>query len=1736
MATLRHSLLCCAGLLALPLATLAAPSISLSPTSLTFTGQVYQSIASQTVTVSNSGDSPLNYTITSDMFWLSVSNAAGSLAPGQSTNLLVNIATRGLDALRTYTGRLTVYDPSATNNPQAITITLTLSGVALPSRVSAWGYNSYGQTHVPMGLTNVISVSGGDYHSLALCADGRVVAWGNDSSGQTNVPTGLTNAVAIAGGYEHSLALRSDGRVIAWGNPAQTNVPTDMTNVTAIAAGSWHSLALRADGTVVAWGTNASGQLDVPIGLTNVVGIAAGTFHSVALRANGTVVAWGNSIATDVPNGLTNVVAVACGYFYSLALRADGTVIGWGDNENGVTNVDNDVSNAVALAPDDFHAMALRADRTIVAWGDGSTPIPAGLTNVMALASGGQHYLAVTPAQSLVVSSANTNAIPGVSTNLLLRGSEQWLTTDAAINDGGTQYVSTGWVGTGDVPASGTSNGVGITVTQDSSITWQWNTNYWLGLTVSNGGSVSESSGWYPSGSNILITASNNPGYTFLGWFGDTEDCTPNNLQIAVPVSHARNITACFTEMPAAIGMTFPTVTFTGQVYASLENQTITISNSGTAALNYTITPDTFWLSVSNATGCLAANQSTSHTVKVVTRGLEASRQYTGHLIILAPSATNSPQQITVHLSLANITPPSRVVEWGYNHDGQTNVPTGLTNAVAVASGIAHSLALRANRTVVAWGYNGDGQTNVPTGLTNVIAVAADNGYSLGLQANGTVVAWGYNGDGQTNVPTGLTNIVAVAAGRFHALGLRSNGKVVAWGYNGDGQTNVPMSLTNVIAIAAGNRHSLALRTDGSVVAWGDHSNGQTNTPPELTNAVAIAAGGDHSLALLADGSVVAWGYNGYGQTNVPVGLTNVIEVAASDEDSLALRADGTLVAWGSNSHSEISMPIELTNVWAVAASEYNTLALVPVQSMIVTEGQSATIPSIVTNWPIRGSEQWLTTAILVTDGGTQFVNSGWVGTGDVPSSGTSNGVGIIITQNSSIRWCWQTNYWLDTTNTSGGSIDKSDMWVSSGSNVTIRTAVLDHPLLGWFGDTNGCTFNGTDFLVPMTQARNLHAFFSYSGIAPSPVTLSFTGQVHSTIAAQWLTLDNSGADPLNYTIESDMFWLKTQTSGGQLDAGISTSHVIHVSSIGLDPTRTYMGHLTINDPSATNNPQRLQVTLKLSPVDIPSKVITWGWYGNGLTNIPTGLTNAVAVSAGYFHTLALRANGTVTAWGDNSYGQINVPTGLSDVIAVSTKYYNSLALRSNGTVVGWGTNFLGPVTAPSNLTTAVAISSGYGHSLALRSNGTVVAWGEDYGNGITNIPPDLSNIVAVAAGWEYSLALRADGTVASWGFSPYANLPNGLTNIVAIAAGVVHSLALHSDGTVTAWTTNGVLDTSTPTGLTNVMAIAEGLDYSLVLKADGTVVGWGTNDFGQVNLPTGLTNVVALSSGWYHSLGLAPARALIVKSAKGTPSPPVGTNWVIRGAVQTCSVTSAITAGKTQYVNTGWVGTGDTPVTGSTNIMSFVASNDSTITWGWQTNYSLQASTNGSGSVTPTSGWYMAGSDVAITAAPSEYWHFGAWTGNLSTQAIASNPIVVNMSIPRTLVAQFVVNTTSNQTPETWLATHGFTNDFESASTNDPDGDGMQTWEEYVADLDPNSPTSSFVIATTSFTNGFIVRIPSSTGRVYSLDFGSSIVTPDWQPVSGQTNIPGNGGTLTLINNNPAAGGRYHRVRVALP
>ena len=307
-----------------------------------------------------------------------------------------------------------------------------------------------------------------------------------------------------------------------------------------------------------------------------------------------------------------------------------------------------------------------------------------------------------------------------------------------------------------------------------------------------------------------------------------------------------------------------------------------------------------------------------------VTSALTISNLAAGDAGSYTVVVTNTLGSVTSAVALLAVRGLSDVIEWGTTYP----MSPGATNDVGIVAGMYWSLALRADGRVVAWGEDLYGKTNVPPSATNVVRLHMGAANAVAQRADGTLVAWGDDTYGKTTVPPAATNVVGMALNGGYCLALRADGRAVGWGLSDVGQTNVPASATNVLAIAAGQSHLLALRGNGTVVAWGDNTYYQTNVPGSATNVAGIVAGANFSLALRSNGTVVAWGKNTYLQTNVPASVTNVVALAAYGEHCAALRSDGTVVAWGWNTGGMSTVPDAASNVVSIAAGYRHNMAL----------------------------------------------------------------------------------------------------------------------------------------------------------------------------------------------------------------------------------------------------------------------------------------------------------------------------------------------------------------------------------------------------------------------------------------------------------------------------------------------------------------------------------------------------------------------------------------------------------------------------------------------------------------------------------------------------------------------------------------------------------------------------------------------------------------------------------------
>ena len=183
---------------------------------------------------------------------------------------------------------------------------------------------------------------------------------------------------------------------------------------------------------------------------------------------------------------------------------------------------------------------------------------------------------------------------------------------------------------------------------------------------------------------------------------------------------------------------------------------------------------------------------------------------------------------------------------------------SGITDAIAVSSGWAHSCALLKGGSVRCWGRDTAGELG-----SNATVTCADAVRSGSPPCSVTPVS-----------VSGITNATAVAAGSQHTCILLAEGTIQCWGDNTSGAlgngtvtssvTPVSVSgITNATAVAASS-HNCAVLGDGTLQCWGDPTN-RPSPVSGITNCIAVAPSGAYTCALLSAGSVQCWGSNTYG-------------------------------------------------------------------------------------------------------------------------------------------------------------------------------------------------------------------------------------------------------------------------------------------------------------------------------------------------------------------------------------------------------------------------------------------------------------------------------------------------------------------------------------------------------------------------------------------------------------------------------------------------------------------------------------------------------------------------------------------------------------------------------------------------------------------------------------------------------------------------------------------------------
>ena len=751
-----------------------------------------------------------------------------------------------------------------------------------------------------------------------------------------------------------------------------------------------------------------------------------------------------------------------------------------------------------------------------------------------------------------------------------------------------------------------------------------------------------------------------------------------------------------------------------------------------------------------------------------------------------------------------------RLEVWGSGALGETNLPPGLTNVVAISCGAYHGLALKNDGTVAAWGYNNFGQANVPAGLSNVVAVAGGIQHSVALLANGTVLAWGDNSYGQTNVPAGLSNVIAIAAGAYHNLALKANQTITAWGNNTYGQTNVPASLTNVVSMAAGYGHNVVSKVDGTVTAWGYGLLGQTNVPAGLSQVTGVAAGQYHSIALKAYGASSAnlfpasrWVADSLSGTN-GASVSNWLDIVAGKSASQAVAASQPqLYSNVINGHNIVR--------FSSAASQYLTIAAT--NSAITGAGDFTMAVVFRTSTPGNlSSSFYLNTGLLGADQPGATTDWSFVINGSELGAGLGAGAGCSADVSLYGGNVTDGNPHIGAYERAGGTIRLYlDGVIVAEQNSLCTTARGSDPFDIGAMTTAPYYFNGDIAEIQLynralsaaemaTLNEGLAGTYGMSGVAGAPtsrwVADSLTGSSGSSVS-NWT--DSVGGKSATQAATASQPRLYLNVLNGHNTVRFSSSPGQFLTVTAAQSPISGAGSFTIAVVFKTSTPGNTSSSFYqdtgLLGADVAGVTADWSFVING-SQLGAGLGAGINGCGTDFSLYG----GTVTD--GNPHIGMYVRTGPAislyvDGVLVASQSALCADARVDclfdiGAMTGNQYYFNGDIAeiqiynraldAAEIVNVNETLAAVYGVGSAA---GPVVIWGNN-ANGQTNVPVGLRAVQMISSGNDgaFNLALEANGSTIGWGNNSQGqtNIPAGLTNVAEIAAGAVFGLAIGNE------------------------------------------------------------------------------------------------------------------------------------------------------------------------------------------------------------------------------------------------------------------------------------------------------------------------------------------------------------------
>ncbi|MGA2309596.1 MAG: hypothetical protein ABSG57_08625 [Candidatus Bathyarchaeia archaeon] len=688
--------------------------------------------------------------------------------------------------------------------------------------------------------------------------------------------------------------------------------------------------------------------------------------------------------------------------------------------------------------------------------------------------------------RTLTVYSAHGSPTPSVGSHLYDDGSSVTCSVSSPVTEGSTVWTCIGWNGTGSVPPSGSSTTVSFTITQDSSITWNWQGGAAQHtLTVSSAhDSPNPGNGphVYSDGSYVTcnVTSPVTEGsivWTCTGWTGSgSVPSSGSGSSVSFAIGQDSSITwnwqGSLVQHSLTVSSLHDSPNPSNGPHTYSDGSSVTCSVTSPVTESGTVWTCTGW------TGSGSVPSSGSGSSVSFAIGQDSSITWNWH--------GNAPQH---NLTVTSVhgTPSPAVGKHPY--DQGDNVTCSVTSPVTENS-----------VTYFCTGWSGSG--SVPptgSGTSVTFTILQDSSITWNWKVEWKLTVASAHGspspavgdhfyNDKASVTCNVSSPVIEAGLSYTCTGLLGTGSVPS---NGSG-----ISVTFSI-------------TQNSTITWN-----WVVTPSVHWNLTVVSAHGNPDPAvgdhLYNDGA------------SVPCNVTSPVVEAGVSYTCIGWTGSGFVPSSGSDTSVTFTITENSSITWNWAVSSN-------VRNLAVTSAHGSPSPSVGDHPYTDGSPLTCSVTSPVTEAGQVWNCTGWVGTGSVPSSGSGTSTNFTITENSTITWNWivtATVQWTLTVLSAHGSpnpalgdhlYNDSSSVICSVSSPVVEAGV-SYTCTGWTG-TGSVPSSGSGTSTNFTITENSTITWNWQvQAAPTIESCDNTGVQKNVFTSDETVYVNGAGYPKNQT------------------------------------------------------------------------------------------------------------------------------------------------------------------------------------------------------------------------------------------------------------------------------------------------------------------------------------------------------------------------------------------------------------------------------------------------------------------------------------------------------------------------------------------------------------------------------------------------------------------------------------------